>query len=297
MGGSAAGADVLAACLADRLDVPLMVHRGYGLPSLVDARDLVITSSYSGETAETLAAAEAALARGCPVVALTTGGRLGALARTHGLPWLEVPGGLPPRLAFGYLFFGLVRVLEAAGLPVVGATEIAEALDVLDGLSRDLDVVRPSGRNEAKQLALALAPRMPVIYGGPATGVVAYRWKTDLEENAKVFAVAGVLPEMHHNEIEAWRLPVARRLHLLLLRDPAEPPEIAARFAVLVELAGLAAGGVSQVWARGQGILARLLSLVALGQWTSFYLAMLRGVDPWLVPTLDAVKARLSPPR
>lgn len=297
MGGSAAGAEVLAACLADRLDVPLMVHRGYGLPPLADARDLVIASSYSGETVETLSAAEAALARGCALVALTTGGRLGALARARGLPCLEVPGGLPPRLAFGYVFFGLARIVEAAGLPGASAPEIAEALDVLDRLTCDLDVERPSAQNEAKQLAQALAPRLPVIYGGPTTGVAAYRWKTDLEENAKTFAVAGALPEMHHNEIEAWRRPVARALHLLLLRDPAEPPEIAARFAVLAELVSPAAGGVSEVWAQGQGILARLLSLVALGQWTSFYLAMLRGVDPWPVPTLDAVKARLGPPR
>jgi glucose/mannose-6-phosphate isomerase len=133
-----------------------------------------------------------------------------------------------------------------------------------------------------------------VIYGGPATGSVAYRWKTDCEENAKAFAAAGTLPEMNHNELEAWGGPPARQLYLVLLRDPAESPEIARRFTLLRELIADAPGGTSEVWARGTGTVARLLSLIALGQWTSYYLAMLRGVDPWPMPRLDALKMRLA---
>ena len=131
----------------------------------------------------------------------------------------------------------------------------------------------------------------------PATGAVAYRWKTDLEENAKTFAVAGAVPEMNHNEIEAWGTRPATAMHVVLLRDSLEAPEIRRRFAVLRELiAGQVA--VSEAWTRGKGGLARLFSLIALGQWTSFYLAALRGVDPWAVPLLEGFKARLngSPP-
>jgi glucose/mannose-6-phosphate isomerase len=136
---------------------------------------------------------------------------------------------------------------------------------------------------------------MPAVYGGPATGPIAYRWKTDLAENAKVFALAGALPEMNHNEIEAWQGVGARRMRAVLLRDAAEPPPIAHRFAVLQELIAPAAGSVTEVWTRGSAPLARLLSLVYLGQWVSFYLAMLAGVDPWPIPLLDALKRRLTP--
>lgn len=296
LGGSAVGGDLLAAGAAERLDVPVLVHRGYGLPALVGPRDLVVVTSYSGETAEALSAVEAGLQRGAAVAVVTSGGRLGALARQRALPRVEVPPGLMPRLAVGYLFFSLLTLLRAADLVPVKDPEVDEALTVLDQLGPELAPTRPVAANEAKRLALALGDRLPVMYGGPLTAAVAYRWKTDLEENAKVFAAAGALPEMNHNEIEAYRGAIARQLHLVLLRDTAEAPEIARRFAILSELVAGAVGGTSEVWARGTSSLARMLSLLALGQWTSFYLAIVRGVDPWVVPNIDAIKARLGRP-
>jgi glucose/mannose-6-phosphate isomerase len=149
----------------------------------------------------------------------------------------------------------------------------------------------PSTGNEAKRLALAIGDRLPVIYGGPLTGSAAYRWKTDVEENAKRLAVAGALPEMNHNEVEAWRPPDAGQCHLVLLREPREPAAIARRFAITKALLGGAAGGVSEPCAQGASRLARLLSLAYLGQWVSYYLALARPVDPWSVPVLDALKA------
>ncbi|HEY7647373.1 MAG TPA: bifunctional phosphoglucose/phosphomannose isomerase [Methylomirabilota bacterium] len=296
MGGSAAGGDLLATCAAERLDIPVLVHRGYGLPALVGSRDLVIVTSYSGETAEALSAFEAALERGAAVAVVTSGGRLDALARQRQLPRVEVPTGLMPRYALGYLFFSLLALLRAADLVPVKDAEVEEALLVLEQLGPELGPDRPAAANEAKRLALALEDRMPVIYGGPLTAAVAYRWKTDLEENAKTFAAAGALPETNHNEIEACGGPSASRLHLVQLRDEGEPPDITRRFAVLGELVGGSLGGASQVWTRGTSSLARLLSVLALGQWTSFYLALLRGVDPWSVPLLEALKAHLGRP-
>jgi glucose/mannose-6-phosphate isomerase len=296
MGGSAAGGDLLATCAAERLDVPVIVHRGYGLPALVGPRDLVVVTSYSGETAEALSAFEAGLQRGAAVAVVTSGGRLGALARQRHLPRVEAPAGLMPRYALGHLFFSLLALLRAADLIPVKDAEVEEALGVLEQLGPDLGPDRPAAANQAKGLALALEDRIPLIYGGPLTGAVAYRWKTDLEENAKTFAAAGALPETNHNEIEACSGPSASRLHLVLLRDEGEPPEIARRFAVLGELVGGSLGGASQVWTRGTSSLARLLSVLAFGQWTSFYLALLRGVDPWSVPLLEALKAHLKRP-
>lgn len=296
MGGSAAGADVLAACAAETLDVPLLVHRGYGLPPAAGRDALVIASSYSGDTVEVVSAVEAALGRGVPVIIITSGGALGALAASHGLSRVTLPDGLMPRMALGYLIFPALGALAGCGTPVASADDVEEALQVVTAAATDLRPEVATDENEAKRLALAIDGRLPVIYGGPATGAVAYRWKTDLEENAKRLAVAGVLPEMNHNEIEVWRGVEARGLHAILLREDDEPAEIADRFTLVRGLLDPAAGGVSQAWARGRGRLARLLSLVYLGQWVSYYAAMLRETDPWPVPMLTEFKRRLGAP-
>jgi glucose/mannose-6-phosphate isomerase len=297
MGGSAAGGELLAACAAERVDVPILVHRGYGLPAAAGPRALVLASSYSGETAEVLSAAEAALARRVPLAILTSGGQLAALAAERRLPLVRLPEGLVPRMALGYLFVPVVRLLGGLGLSVASDAELGEAVAVLDRLAADLAPEQPATANEAKRLAQALDGRMPAIYGGSATGPVAQRWRTDLEENAKVLAVAGALPEMNHNEIEAWRAPAARALHLVLLRDADESPDLARRFAILRELVGSAAGGVSECWTRGASRAARLLALAYVGMWVSYYLAVARGVDPWSTPLLDEVKRRLRSSR
>lgn len=293
MGGSAAGGDLVAACAAERAAVPVVVHRGYGLPALAGPDTLVLAASYSGETEEVLSAVDTAIRRGCAVAAITTGGALGALAERHGFPRVTLPGGLMPRMALGYLALPGLALLRDAGVAAADEGEVAEALDVIETLAPELAPERPTDGNEAKRIALAIGPRLAAIYGGPLTGGVAYRWKTDINENAKAFAFAGAIPEMNHNEIEAWRRPGAPPLHLVLLRDEAEPAPIRRRFAIVRELVAPAAEGVSEVWTRGRGRLARLLSLAYLGQWTSYYCAILRDVDPWTVPLLDEMKRRM----
>ncbi|HXH83074.1 MAG TPA: SIS domain-containing protein, partial [Candidatus Tectomicrobia bacterium] len=126
------------------------------------------------------------------------------------------------------------------------------------------------------------------------TATAAYRWKTDIEENAKLLAVSGAVPEMNHNEIEAWHAPAAAARHCVLLREEHEAREIGRRFGILRAMVEGAGGGVSETWARGRGALARLLSLAYLGQWTSVYLGLLNGVDPWTVPRLDELKQRMA---
>lgn len=293
MGGSAASGDLLAACAGDAVDVPILVHRGYGLPALAGPDALVIASSYSGDTAEVLSAFDVAVARRVPVVALTAGGALARRAEETGRPRVALPGGLMPRMALGYLFLPAVALLAGCGVAVATPAEVDEALDAVEALAAELVPERPAGDNEAKRLALSIGDRLPAIYGGPATGTIAYRWKTDVEENAKTFALAGALPEMNHNEIEAWQTPGAKDMYVVLLRDAGEPPEIAQRFRVLRDMIAPSAGGVSEARGRGAGRLARLLTLTYLGQWTSYYLAVLRDRDPWSVPLLDEVKRRM----
>src|SRR3989475_4285528 len=205
MGGSASGADLLAASGLPRLDVPILVHRGYGLPLTAGKDALVVAVSYSGDTAEVLSAADTALAYGVPVVTLSGGGRLAELATSRRLPHVRLPGGLMPRMALGYLFFALARVLTDADLPVATDAKLSETVNSLESLAKDLGPARATAQNEAKRLALAIGDRLPAIYGGPAAGAVAYRWETDLEENAKLPALAGTGPGMNHNEIEGLR--------------------------------------------------------------------------------------------
>src|SRR6185503_18602165 len=294
MGGSAAGADLLAACAAETSDVPILVHRGYGLPAAAGKEALVVASSYSGDTAEVLSAVDVALARRVPTVAITSGGALAALADAHGLSRVALPAGLMPRMALGYMVFPALGVLTAAGIPVATDEDVEDALRVVTGQAAELGPEVVTDKNDAKRLAVAIGRRLPAVYGGSLTATAAYRWKTDLEENAKLLALAGAVPEMNHNEIEVWRGPGARELHAILLREDGEPAEIAERFTLMRELLAPASGGVSEAWARGNGRLARLLSLLYLGQWVSYYAAMLHETDPWPVPVLTEVKARLG---
>jgi glucose/mannose-6-phosphate isomerase len=296
MGGSAAGGDLLAVSAAESVDVPVLVHRGYGLPAVAGPHAVVIASSYSGETAEVLSAFDVALARKVPVVAVTAGGPLAERAIAARQPRVALPPGLMPRMALGYLFFPVLRLLAGCGIQVAPPDEIEEALGTLETFARELVPERSAGDNEAKRLAQSIGDRLPAVYGGPATGPAAYRWKTDIEENAKTFALAGALPEMNHNEIEAWRSHGAKDMHVVLLRDRGEAPEIARRFRILRDLVGPSAGGVSEAWGRGEGRLARLLTLTYLGQWTSYYLAILHERDPWSVPLLDEMKRRMRTP-
>src|SRR5207245_1081906 len=185
MGGSAAGAELIAGCAAERLDVPIVVHRGYGLPPTAGKQTLVVASSYSGDTEEVLSAAEAALKRAVPMVALTAGGRLGALAASHGLPRVTLPEGLMPRMALGYLFFPALRILGDVGLEVATEAEIAEALHVVTALAAELGPARPGAQHQAKRLAPAIAARLPACSGAPSTGGGAHRWKTEVEQKRK----------------------------------------------------------------------------------------------------------------
>jgi glucose/mannose-6-phosphate isomerase len=293
MGGSALGGDLVSTLATERLSVPVTVWRGYGLPSFVGPDSLVVAVSYSGDTEETLSAFEAALRRRAPAVAVTSGGALGKLAVERELPLVRVPGGLMPRFALGHLFFPLLTLLESLGLTVVGEPERDEAIGRLEVMGEELRVDRAESDNEAKRLALTLRGRTPVIYGSALTEAPAYRWKTELEENAKLLAFHGRLPEADHNEVEGWRDPSARVFHAVFLRDPLEDEETVRRVLVTQELIRDGAGGVTDVWPRGKGRPAHLLSLIYLGDWVSYYLALLRGVDPWSVPALSEVKRRL----
>ena len=246
-------------------------------------------SSYSGNSAEVLSAAETALDARAALVVVAAGGDLGdARGAARVFRGTRMPDGLMPRMALGYLFFPMTRVLRGTGHRCRRRRRRRRGASPSSTRSaRELAPDRPLASNEAKRAGARhrRADGRP-IYGGPVTGGVAYRWKTDIEENAKSFALAGALPEMNHNTIEAWRAPLAARA---AARAPAATAGSAARSAGASRSCDELAGRrrrrrVRRAGRRGEGVLARLLSLTYLGQWVELLPGVLRGVDPWTVP-------------
>jgi glucose/mannose-6-phosphate isomerase len=295
MGGSAIGAELVAAAAGDRLRVPVIVHRDYGLPGGVTQRTLVVAASHSGATAETLSGFTAAHERGLPIAVITTGGRLAERARAENVPLFEYKLGGQPRAAIGF-GVGLVHeLLSRAGL--IGAPDDLEpAVQALEGLLERLGPTVETAANPAKQLAWAIFGRIPVVYGHGVMSAVAHRWKTQLNENAKGWAAWEPMPEANHNAIEGSLNPreLSDGLYVVQLRDRSEPPAIAERYRVVEELLGERATNRSEVWAEGPSPLARVLTSVAYGDLVSVYLAILYQTDPTPVTLLAMLKERLA---
>ena len=294
MGGSAVGGRLALAVLDSRLSRPFVVADGYALPSWVGSDHLVLCSSYSGGTEETLSAYDDALERGAARLVATTGGALAERARRDGAPVIPLPGGFQPRAAVGY---GLVAALEAAAL--AGAApfvrdEVEAAAALAETLAAEWGPDAPED-SEAKRLARVLHGTVPVIAGAELTAPVAYRWKCQINENAGLPAFASVLPELDHNEVVGW--PGAAGLgpfSAVFLEDPGAHERNAARSELTADEARAGAKVVERIPARGDTPLERLISLVLLGDLVSLYLAVLEGTDPVDIAPIDRLKASLA---
>ena len=295
MGGSGIGGDLLKAVLFDDDAPPVASVKEYRAPGFARSGALVFACSYSGNTEETLAAYEEARRRGATCVAVTSGGELLRLAREREHPAVVVPGGLPPRAALPYLFLPMLAVLGRAGLIRSYAEEVREAIDVLSRIVASEHPDRSAGT--ARAIAGRLAGRIPVIYSaGPFLEPAAERWKDQFNENSKTFAVWNTFPELNHNETVGWGLDdaLARIMHVIILHDAIEDPRLSRRVTITKDLAFARAGAVDEVRAQGQGKLARLLSAILVGDFVSWYLATLRGMDPTPVNVIDELKRRLA---
>ena len=294
MGGSAVGGDLARVALGDHASRPVVVSRDYGLPGWTTPDTTVLCASYSGQTEETLAAFEAAGALGARRVAVTTGGELADLARREDVPVIPVPGGFQPRVAVAYMTVAALEVAAACGAGPRLASEIDVAAAHLDQLCAEWGPDADEG-NIAKEIALALHGSVPVIAGAGLTAPVAYRWKTQVNENAKMPAFAGELPEIDHNEIVGWQGTAGLGSFAAVFHEDAhQHPRIGDRIEFTSELIAEHATQVIRVRTRGQGSVERVTSLVLLGDLVSLYLAVLQGIDPTPVRVIDQLKARLS---
>jgi glucose/mannose-6-phosphate isomerase len=307
MGGSAAAGDVLAAIAGAECPVPIVVHRGYGLPGWVGPTDLVIGVSSSGRTEETLSAVAEANRRGARLV--TIGGANSPLTELseagHGLHIPVEDGGRQPRACIWSLAVPMLLTAEALGLVSVDAAALEETADLLDAIADRCAPSVPLADNPAKALALHLAGGIPVLWGvSDVAGAAAHRFACQINENAKLPAMVGTLSEPHHNQVVAFDGPLGRglggagsagvRMHLVVLRDSVEHPQLARRGVESVILADECGVPVTDLRAQGSHPVVRLASLVGLTDFASVYLALTLGIDPTPVEPIVLLKSRLA---
>lgn len=293
MGGSAICGD-LAAVIAAEQGHRIDVHRNYGLPGWAKTeRPLILAVSYSGNTEETLSATTKALRLSLPVIAITSGGHLADLAEKEGIPLLRVPEDRQPRSALGYMVRRLFEALGAAGIATIGDDDLAETVEICQ------EILRPGSASWsfADDLAQGIGPRVPIIYASSGLAApVARRWKTQINENAKQAAWWSLMPELDHNEIVGWSsLPDITRSHIAIvaLRDHGEHEAVARRFAHTRNLLEDQVLWAGEVWSQGESTLARMMSLVAVGDLVSLGLAKYTGTDPEPIEQIEYLKRRI----
>jgi glucose/mannose-6-phosphate isomerase len=294
MGGSALEGEFVASWLVDQLPVSFEIVREYDLPAYVSEQTLVVISSYSGNTEETLSALLQAEKRGAQIVILTAGGELKEVAAKKGYALLEVPGGLQPRLAVCYGIAALATLLEALGL--------AEGL--LDQLTRTADWLTPhilswladvpTEKNQAKQIAEAVFGFPVVVYGSPVMAMPAHKWKIDFNENAKNLAFWNQFSELNHNEFTGWQHPSERKFKVVELRSSFDNERIVKRFEISNKLLAGQMPTPIQVQAQGDTKLEQMLWTIFLGDYVSAYVAFLNKTDPTPVDLVEKLKKELG---
>lgn len=296
MGGSAIAGDLLRSYVAEELQIPFLVNRTYRLPGFVDRDSLVIVSSYSGNTEETMASYRDATHREAAVLCITTGGEVERLALKHGHACIKVPPGLQPRAALGYSFFPLFLALSRMGFIKPRTADISETVVALKKKSLIYaDLNNPE--NHALQMAKRLHGKLPVIYSASdRLDAVNVRWRGQICENSKHLAFGHVLPEMNHNEIVGWKVDrqLMKKMAVVFLRDVGTLPRVRVREEITKGIIQKKASIVLEAWSEGTSLLARIFSLVYTGDWVSYYLAILNNEDPTPVRVIDYLKSELA---
>ena len=295
MGGSAIGGDIIRSCLGDELRIPMAVNRNYRLPGYIGKKTLVVCSSYSGNTEETIAAFHDAVKRGAKILVITTGGTLGELARENGIPLVKIKPGLPPRAALGYSVAPLLLIFFRLGLCRSFEEDLGETIIAM---KRGVQKYAPTAEtNPAWELARKLKDKLIIIYSGyERIEAVALRMKGQICENAKLPAYVNQFPELNHNELVGWQKPNLEygKFAAVILKDrddhkrTAAGAEIVSRYLADkgIEITGMQSEGESQ--------LERMFSLIQAADFTSYYLALLNEVDPYPVGPIDYLKENLK---
>jgi glucose/mannose-6-phosphate isomerase len=296
LGGSAIGGDLLRSYLQEELHIPFFVNRHYFLPAFVGKNSLVIVSSYSGNTEETVASHKEATKRDAKVLCISSNGETERLARKYHQPLITIPKGFPPRVALGYSFFPVLVALTKMKLIKTRDKDIRETVSLLKEKSK-LYSSPDLKKNKAFKLAQKLYGKVPIVYSAADKfDIVNLRWRGQFAENAKVLAFGHVLPEMNHNELVGWKVlkRQMRNMVAIFLRDESDHARVQRRMAITMEIVGEYANEVVEMYSEGTSLMARIFSLIHLGDWTSYYLAILNGIDPTPVRVIDYLKNELA---
>ncbi len=294
MGGSAIGADLIRAFCYDKCSVPVQVIRHYNIPEWVTKSTLCITCSYSGNTEETLSAFEQAQERGAQIIAVTSGGEVLVEASQKDFDYIKIPGGLPPRAALGYSFVPLYRIFQSLGYIESGREAL---LDTGHFLKEQGELLANLEESEAVTIAEEIAGTLPIVYSDATLmEPVNLRCRGQFAENSKTLAYGNALPEMNHNEIVGWEkiTHLTGRLSVLMLCDEDDHKKVQQRMEIVEELIGSHAASIHVLNSRGEHRLTRMFSLIQLGDWISFYLAILNEADPTPVAKIDLLKSKLA---
>jgi len=296
MGGSSIGGEIVRDYVWDKIKISYRVVRGYHLPASVDSCSLVFVVSYSGNTEETLSCLREAIEREAMVVGITSNGEMERILTKVNAPLFKVKKGYPPRAAVAFLTAPIFTVLEKMNLIKIDSSELEETFNILSKLREKLDVSSPLGENPAKRLALGLYGTLPFVYSYTPYSSIGLRFKTQLNENCKIHAKFEELPELDHNEIMGWydvTIP-NHFLSVVFLRGPEEEDTIRARVEFLYDILVKKKIRVFNVVAEGTTRLASMFSLLYICDMATFYLAILRGIDPLPVQLISELKKFLE---
>jgi len=283
MGGSAISGDILRSLMKDS-EIHVSVNKGYTLPRFVDANTLVIAISYSGNTEETVSAYRDALRRKATVVSISSGGKLEELARMNETTHIKVPKGIQPRLSTPYLLLPMLNVLAASGL-------IDNQADSLVQMSKTIGIQQIKER--AQDIAVKLKGKVPLIYSSDDLLCVAEKWKTDINENAKVPAFYNLFPEFNHNEICSF-LNLVGEYFVVMIKDEGDHERVKKRISIVKKLIMKQGVDVIELSLTGETLLVRIMSSIYQGMWISYYLALEYGVYPTDVSIIEDLKKELE---
>lgn len=296
MGGSAIGGDLVSSLAVIEVRLPILIYRDYNLPAFIDAKTLVIASSYSGMTEETLSSFEQVLETEAKKLVITTGGKLKTMADKRNIPVFSFDYKAQPRAALPFSFLPILGFLQKLGFINDKSADVSETVHTLNQLSQKINEAVLLSQNPAKQLAQRLHGHLPVIYGAGIVSEVAHRWKTQFNENSKAWAFYEVFPELNHNAVVGYQFPpeLANKIVVVLLRSNLLQPRILARYQVTCQLLQRAKVDYQIVDGEGSSPLSQIMSLVLFGDYVSYYLAILYRIDPSPVKAIDYLKKQLA---
>jgi len=293
LGGSAISADLIKNYLGNEIAIPIIVNRNYNLPMFASKNTLFIASSYSGNTEETISALKQAINNGCKIVCITTGGEVEAIAKSNNLAIVKVQPGFQPRYSLGLSFFTLLKVFQELEF----ISDQARIVENVFDLWKQKGIEYSKDGNFAYTFAESLVGFIPVIYSvADFTNAVGYRIKCQFNENSKLHAFHNEIPEMNHNEIIGWESYQEKVFHSKIINiiDDSYYPQIQKRFAILKDI--FSKNGVETISLKSSEKLfrVRLLDLIYLGDWISYYVGVLRGYDPSEIDNIYTLKDRLK---